>query len=293
MELEYKDNSRRARIIVVIGVVLALVAGGGAFFLINQAQQQAGQGELQRVPVVVAARAIPARKAIEAGDVAVRDVPIDPTNANGVVSDPTQVIGRIPAVTILEGQLVTTNLLASSNEGGQFSILEPGETVGPDSQPWRAVSITVSDDQAVGGMLQAGETVDVFVTATVNVPQDLIDQGKYYTDKSTKITYQDMLILARQGQFYIMKATLPTAEEIAHLQSSGTAQFSMALRPEADTRLLDVSSLGETTNRIITKYGLPIPETYPAGNGPVHTPPPLPSPTPFPSQLPLPSPTTP
>ena len=84
-----------------------------------------------------------------------------------------------------------------------------------------------------------------------------------------------------------------TAEEIAHLQSSGTAQFSMALRPEADTRLLDVSSLGETTNRIITKYGLPIPETYPAGNGPVHTPPPLPSPTPFPSQLPLPSPTTP
>lgn len=283
MELEYKDTGRRAKLVVVLGVVLAIVAGGAAYFLITQAQQQAGQGGLQKVSVVVATRAIPARKVIEAADVAVAQVPLDPTNANGVVSDPAKVVGRVPAVTILQGQPVTTNLLASSSEGGQFTILGPNETVGPDSPAWRAVSITVPDNQAVGGLLQSGETVDVFVTATVNVPEDLIKEGKYYTDKSTKITYQDMVILARAGQFYILKATLPVAEEIAHLQASGTAQFSMALRPDVDTRQVDATALGETTNRIITKYGLPIPETYPAGNGPVRTPPPLPSPTPFPS----------
>ena len=290
MELEYKDTGRRAKIVVVVGVILALVAGGAAYFLISQAQQQAGQAGLQKVSVVVAARAIPARKVIEAADVTVAEVPLDPTNANGTVSDPSKVIGRVPAVTILEGQPVTINLLASSSEGGQFSILGPDETVSPDSPPWRAVSITVPDNQAVGGMLQAGDTVDVFVTATVNVPEDLVKAGKYYTDKSTKVVYQDMLILAKSGQFYILKVTLPVAEEIAHLQASGTAQFSLALRPEADTRLVDATSLGETTNRIITKYGLPIPETYPAGNGPVVTPPPLPSPTPFPSPVVLPSP---
>ncbi len=290
MELEYKDNSRRGKFVVVLGVVLAIVAGGAAYYVINQAQQQAGQGGVEKIAVVVAARAIPARKVIEAGDVTVAQVPIDPTNANGIVSDPAKVVGRVPAVTILEGQPVTTNLRASSTEGGQFSILGPNETVGPSSPAWRAISITVPDNQAVGGMLQAGETVDVFVTATVNVPEDLIKAGKYYTDKSTKVTYQDMLILAKTGQFYILKATLPIAEEIAHLQASGTAQFSMALRPEIDTRLVDASALGETTNRIITKYGLPIPETYPAGNGPVVTPPPLPSPTPFPSPTLLPSP---
>jgi Flp pilus assembly protein CpaB len=290
VELEYKDTGRRAKIVVVVGIVLALVAGGAAYFLITQAQQQAGQAGLQKVSVVVAARAIPARKVIEAADVTVAQVPLDPTNANGIISDPSKVIGRVPAVTILEGQPVTTNLLASSTEGGQFSILGPNETVGPSSPPWRAISITVPDNQAVGGMLQAGETVDVFVTATVNVPEDLIKAGKYYTDKSTKVTYQDMLILAKSGQFYILKVTLPVAEEIAHLQASGTAQFSMALRPDADTRLVDASQLGETTNRIITKYGLPIPETYPAGNGPVVTPPPLPSATPFPSPSVLPSP---
>ncbi len=290
MELEYKDTGRRAKVVVVLGIILALVAGGAAYFLITQAQQQAGQAGLQKVAVVVAARTIPARKVIEAADVTVAQVPIDPTNANGVVSDPSKVIGRVPAVTILEGQPVTTNLLASSTEGGQFSILGPNETVAPNSPAWRAISITVPDNQAVGGMLQPSETVDVFVTATVNVPEDLIKAGKYYTDKSTKVVYQDMLILAKSGQFYILKATLPVAEEIAHLQASGTAQFSLALRPDVDTRLVDASGLGETTNRIITKYGLPIPETYPAGNGPVVTPPPLPSPTPFPSPTLLPSP---
>lgn len=291
MELEYKDNGRRGKIVIVLGVILALVAGGAAFYFVNQAQQQAGQGELQKVALVVATRAIPARKPIEAADVTVRDVPLDPTNATGIVTDPAQVVGRIPAVTILEGQLVTTNLLASTTQGGQFAILGPQETVGPDSAAWRAVSITVPDNQAVGGLLEAGNTVDVLVTATVNVPQNLLDAGKYYTDKATKVTYQDMLILARSGQLYIVKATLPVAEEIAHLQASGTASFSMVLRPDVDTRTVDVTALGETTNRIITKYGLPIPETYPAGKGPVLAGPlASPSPTPFPSPSEAPTP---
>ena len=83
--------------------------------------------------VVVALQTIPARKIIEATDVEVREVPLDPTNAQGIVSTPDKVIGRVPAVTILAGQMVTTNLLASSAEGGQFSVLGPDETVGPDS----------------------------------------------------------------------------------------------------------------------------------------------------------------
>jgi Flp pilus assembly protein CpaB len=289
VELEYKDDNRRGKIVIVLGVILALVAGGAAFYLVSQAQQQAGQAGLQRVGLVVATRAIPARKAIEADDVEVRQVPLDQTNAEGAVTDPTEVVGRIPAVTILAGQLVTTNLLASTSTGGQFAILGPEETVAPDSEAWRAVSITAPDTQAVGGLLEPGQTVDVIVTATVNVPQDLLDAGRYYTDKSSKITYQDMLILSKTGQTYILKATLPIAEEVAHLQASGTASFTLVLRPDVDTRYVDVSQLGETTNRIITKYGLPIPETYPAGNGPVRTPPPLASPTPFPSPTPVPA----
>jgi Flp pilus assembly protein CpaB len=284
MEMEYKDPSKRGRWIVLLGVVLAVVAGGAAFLLINNAQQQAGQSGLKFTEAVVAARAIPARKPIESDDLTLRtDLPIDGTNLEGVVTDPGQLLGRILAVDVKAGQLVTTNLLASTTAGGQFSILGPDETVAPDSEAWRAISLTVPDDRAVGGMLGPNMTVDVFLTASVLVPQNVLDKGVYYTDQSTKITYQDMIILARQGTTYIVKATLPVAEEIGHLVASGNVLFSFALRPDQDTRTLDVSALGATTNRIIQKYGLPIPETYPAGGGPLPTPLPIPAITPPPS----------
>jgi Flp pilus assembly protein CpaB len=295
MEMEYKDPSRRGRWIILLGVVLAVAAGGAAFFLVNNAQEQAGQSGLKTTSAVVATRDIPARKPIEADDVVLRtDIPIDGTNAEGLITDPAQIVGRVLAVEVKAGQLVTTNLMASTTAGGQFSILKPDETVAPDSEAWRAVSMTVTDDRAVGGMLGPGMTVDVFVTATVNVPQTVLDTGDYYTDRSTKITYQDVEILARQGTFYVVKATLPVAEEITHLQAAGNAQFSMVLRPDQDTRILDVSSLGTTTNRIIERYGLPIPETYPAGAGPLPSQPPIPQitppPSPEPSGSPAPSP---
>ena len=68
MELEFNDNSRRGKVIIALGVILALIAGGAAFYLVNQAQQQAGQAGLQRVSVVVARQPIAARKPIEANE---------------------------------------------------------------------------------------------------------------------------------------------------------------------------------------------------------------------------------
>ncbi|MEX2184564.1 MAG: SAF domain-containing protein [Chloroflexota bacterium] len=287
--MEYKDPSRRGRYITIVGVILAIVAGGAAFFLINQAQQQAGQGDLKKVAVVVALQTIPARKIIEPTDVIVREVPIDPTNAQGVVSTPDLVVGRVSSVTILEGQLVTTNLLASSAQGGQFSVLGPDETVAPDSPSWRAISMTVPDDRAVGGLLQPNQTVDVFVTATINVlttSETGVGEEGYYTDKSTKISYQNMVILAKAGNFYVLRAPMDVAEEISHLQASGTASFSLALRPDLDTRQVDATALGTTTNRVIIRYGLPIPVLFPPADGPVPTPAPTLEPTPTPEPAP-------
>ena len=286
MEMEYKDPSRRGRYIVIIGVILAVVAGAAAFYLISTAQQQAGQAGLQRVSVVVALQTIPARKLIEATDLEVREVPLDPTNALGIVSTPDKVIGRVPSVTILAGQMVTTNLLASSTEGGQFSVLGPDESISPDSPVWRAISVTVPDDRAVGGLLTANQTVDVFVTASVNVlttsDVGVGDEG-FYTDKSTKISYQNMLILAKTGTFYILKAPIDVAEEISHLQASGASSFSLALRPDVDTRQVDASVLGTTTNEVIIRYGLPVPVVYPPFEGPLPTPAPTPVATPGPT----------
>ena len=65
-----------------------------------------------------------------------------------------------------------------------------------------------------------------------------------------------------------------------------TATFSLALRPDEDVRIADASRLGATTNMLIRRYGLPIPEVFPPGNGPIPTAQPAARPTPVPSPAP-------
>jgi Flp pilus assembly protein CpaB len=268
MEMAYHGNENRGRILIAVGVILALVAGGTSFYILNSQQAAPGPTSVDRKPVVVAVRLIGARTAITPADVAVRQVAIEAANAAGTVDTTDKVVGRIPAVSILAGQPVTENMLASAvDSGGPFSILEPTETIGPDSEAWRAVSITVPANRAVGGFVQIGQTVDIFATAAIAVPPELLASGDYVAAQSTKIVFQNMLILARQGDEYVIRATLPVAEEINHLLASAGAIFSIALRPDIDVREADATVLGTTTNEVISKYGLPIPQVLPAPAG--------------------------
>ena len=112
------------------------------------------------------------------------------------------------------------------------------------------------------------------------------------SDKTTKIVYQDVEILAREQDYYIIRLPLAQAEEIAHLQATAAVTFTLALRPAEDTRVADASGLGETTNLIISRYGLPIPQPITVGRQTVaSTAPPAPSapPSAAPSPTPAPS----
>jgi len=309
MEMEYKDPSKRGRWIIVLGLILAVGAAAGAFYLINNAQQQAGHGEIKTTTGVVAAAAIPAKTTLTAEMLTVRtDIPLDSTtNIPGIIpTTKDALVGRITGVDVAQGQLMTVNMLASTSVGGQFPILRPGETVAPDSDAWRAVSITVSDDHAVGGMLVAGMTVDVLMTETVGAlppsiaptlapgatpaptPTPNPSAQVYQGGLSTKVTYQKMQILARQGTYYVLKATLPVAEEITQA-SLDSATFTLLLRPDQDTRIIDVSGLGATTSRILQRYGLLIPQVYPNPGG-FPSNPPIPAITPAPTDSPAPAP---
>jgi Flp pilus assembly protein CpaB len=286
MEMEYKDSNRRGKFVIVAGVVLALIAGGAAFFLINQAQQTAGQGEVEMVPVVVAAQIIPARTPIQPGAVVVREIALDAPTQVGVVTDPTLLVGKVLAIPVAIGQPIYSNMIASSSGASGFSILGPDETVAPESEAWRAISITIPDERAIAGLLTSGQTIDIFMTANMTVPVVTEPLGVYYSDMVTKITYQDMVILARAGSQYILKASLAVAEEINHMLATGTVQFSAALRPDQDVRFVDVRNLGATTNRILEKYGMPFPAFYPEPSATIPPQPPLATPTPPPTPAP-------
>ena len=209
-------------------------AGGAAFYLINQAQQQAGQAGLQRRPSSSPCRRSRPARSSRPTDVEVREIPLDDTNAEAIVLDGRQGHRAGAGGRSCRARWSRPTCSPRATRAGQFSILGPSRRSPRTPRPWRAISMTVPDDRAVGGMLDAEPDRRRLRDRERQRPHDSgrLDGRHYYTDKSTKITYQNMVILAKAGTFYVLKAPLDVAEEISHLQASGQrAAFSMALRP--------------------------------------------------------------
>lgn len=261
MELEYSDkNSKRSKLYIAVGLFIALVVGGMVFVAL-QASGLTGGEQAEMREVVVAVRDIPARKPIEEGDLAMRTVVADVTNDTAYTRID-EVLGRVSGVTILTGQLVTSNMIASSTEGQSYSILEPGQAFDPSGPDLRAVSISVPDDRAVAGTLLPGQLVDLIVTMAIN-PEvgQTADQAaettqQYLPGPSTKVTLQSLTILARNGGLYILRTDLVTAEKITELTAAG-GQFTFVLRPDVDDRT--ATTEGSTIDRLIDEYGFPVP----------------------------------
>jgi Flp pilus assembly protein CpaB len=292
MEMEFKDNSRRRTLVLVIGVLLALGAGAAAFMLSSQGQDEAATVFPTR-NVVVAADFIPARETIQFDMVTLREVPLDVSN-EGAFTDPAQVAGSVAGISIVGSQPITPYMLAQAQTAGSLSILEPDETIAPDSAVLRAVSLNVPNDRAVGGYITTNDRVDVIATfpMSVTLPTDpetgavnetdpeTGEPFSYVAGSSTKLMWLDVKVITRpeDSSTYIVRTDLQTAEEIAHAQNQG-AQFTLALRPETDIRDIDRSSYGETTDTLVTRYNFRIPETI---DGTVY-PQPIAFPSPFPA----------
>lgn len=270
MEMEFKDTGRRRRVLLIaVGLVLAIGAGWGAYTI---ATSNAGaSANIIKETVLVASRNIPARTPITLDDVTVRQVPIDELLSQAY-RESGQVIGRVTAVPIYADQQVTPNLFASSTADSEFSILGPDEVVNETSPFWRAVAVSVPAERAVGGEIQAGDHVDLFISVDIDVlaidPEgnyQLIEtatQDGLTSGKSTKITIQDLEVLKvdADSAMYILKVDLHQAEEIYHVVQVAPDSFSLALRPGEDTRIADSLEYGETTDRLVMTYLFPVPQ---------------------------------
>ncbi len=261
MEIEYSDkNSRRSKLYIGVGIIVALLVAGTVFVALQTTSQLMSR-DVELRSVVVASRDIPARKALEEGDLSVRSVPIDPTNEAAFASLE-EVLGRVTGSAVSSGQLITRNVLASTTEGQTFSILDPNEEFDPNGPDLRAVSLTVEAANAVAGTLVAGQLVDLIVTMAINPevglsPDEVTAQAdRYVPGPSTKVTLQSLTILARNGDLYIVRTDVATAEKIAELQAVGGI-FTMALRPEVDDRLADTD--GSTIDQLIEEFDFPVP----------------------------------
>ncbi len=104
MEMEFKDNSRRRTLVLVVGVLLALGAGAAAFMLSSQGTEEAAPTVPLR-DVVVAAGPIEARSTIQQDQVVVRQIPLDASNALAF-SQVADVAGKIAAIPIYQDQAI-------------------------------------------------------------------------------------------------------------------------------------------------------------------------------------------
>ena len=261
MELEYSDkNRRRSKLYIAVGVIAALLVAGMVYVAL-QASGLTQDATVEMRSVVVAMQDIPARKAIEEADVAVREVPADETNATAFAALD-DVLGRVVGIPVSAGQLMTPNVLASTTEGQTFSILDPGAEFDPNGPDWRAVSLSVEDGRAVGGTLVPGQRVDLIVTMPLNpevgqaAEEADAQEATLVPGPSTKVTLQSVTILARTGAVYIVRADLETAEKIAELTAVG-GTFTMALRPLEDERTADTE--GSTVDTLVEEFGFPVP----------------------------------
>lgn len=280
MELEYANkNSRRSKVYIAVGVIISLLVAA-TVYLALQASGITQDKAVEMRDVVVAAGDVAARTPLEEGDLAMRTVAVDPTNETALTRID-EALGRVSSVPITAGQLVTTNMLASTTTGQAFSIIEPGQEFDPEGEDLRAVSITVPDERAVAGTLQAGQRVDLVVTMAINpalgetgeqtssVPSEEESAAEeeeapaesaapgLIAGPTTKATLQNLTLLSRTGAIYILRANLATTEKIAELMAAG-GQFTLVLRPDEDDRTADTE--GSTIDRLLEEFGFPVPQ---------------------------------
>lgn len=257
-------SKRRARLVLMVGVLLAVLAGVGTFVYASGAGGPQTAPVIPTTPVLVAAREIPAKTTITQADLKVVEFNLDSKPASALAKQE-EAIGKVTTTPIATGEPV---LLSKLNDGKTSFVVMPLDRIGPDGAPkpdapfFRAFSITVPDADAVGGAVQAGDIVDLMAVMT-------FDPTKYYvraaqnqlSDTTTKIFLERVVILARTGAVYTIRGDTDTAERLAYLQGAG-ARLSMLLRAPKDERA--ANTRGQIGSAVVTDFKFRIPEKLPA-----------------------------
>jgi len=253
-------SKRRARLILILGILLATAAGVGTV-LAAQGSQTAAPPVIETTPVLVAAREIPAKTTLTAADVKVQAYNVDAKPPAALVK-PEDAIGKITLQAVGIGEPVTPTKFADPKNPA--FVVVPASFLGTDGAPksdspnFRAMSITVPDANAVGGAVQPGDIVDVLYALQFD-PAKFIKSPKpeNNADFSVRIILERVTILAKTNSVYTIRTDAATAERIAYLQASG-GQLSFLLRAPKDERA--AGTAGVTFGAVQKEFKLPIPE---------------------------------
>ena len=257
-----EDRSRRrARLVLIVGLLFAVGAGATTFFVAQTAKSEA-PAPIPTSSIVVAAREIPAKTQITAADLKLvkMNTEVVPPAA---ITTAEEAVGRITITAISVGEPILPTKLGSAN--GQIFTVFPAASLGTDGAPqvgspnYRAMSITVADAQAAGGSIQPGDLVDVLFTMQVS-PEKLFknpNTAVNSTDASARIVLERVPILMRTLSVYVIRTDAATAERIGYIQASG-GTMQLLLRAPKDDRA--TGTVGASFSNIQPDWKIYIPQ---------------------------------
>ena len=256
-------SKRRARLILISGIVLAIFAGAGTFFYASNAQTAVAP-VVSTTAVLVAAREVPAKTILTAADVKVVEYNVDAKPASALVR-PEDAVGKVTIIGMSPGEAVLPTKFSDPKNPVFVVIpataLAPDGSIKSDTPNFRAMSITVADANAVGGVLVPGDVVDLMFTLNFDPIKFFTNPKSVLTsDFSAKIILERVPILARLAATYTVRVDALTAERLAYIQASG-GQLSFLLRSPKDERA--AGTTGTAFGGVYNAFRLAIPERVP------------------------------
>ena len=256
-----EDRSRRrARLVLIVGLLFAVIAGMATFFYAQTSKSEA-PAPIPTTDVIVAARDIPQKSQLTRAD-------INLVKMNSEVVPPAayrrpeDVVGKVTLTPLSLGEPILPSKLSGPN-GTPFVVI-PAEQIGASGAPdpgtpqYRAMSITVADAQAAGGNVLAGDIVDILFTFNFDpVKYLLTPTPKQGPDISARIVLERVPILARTLSVYVIRTDAATAERIGYLTGSG-GTLQLLLRGPKDDRASGTA--GATFRTIYPEFRIQIPE---------------------------------
>jgi pilus assembly protein CpaB len=220
----------RALLFLFLSFGAAAVASVVIYLVIHGYQQdlQAAQAPDETTTVMVAARDMWQGITIEAGDLAMIELPPEYV-PESVLRQPEQAVGRVPRERILAQEFIREERLADPEAGIGLNAIIP--------RGMRAISINISDGSAVSGFLNPGNYVDVLVTI----------EGDEAREAETNTLLQAVTVLAvnnrlgnsssestgdRAKSSVTVAVTPDLAEKLTHAVAQGTV--TMTLRNDID-----------------------------------------------------------
>ncbi|MEZ4501441.1 MAG: Flp pilus assembly protein CpaB [Dehalococcoidia bacterium] len=207
----------------LIGAVLALLVGGAAYVYLSDAESTTSSA-VERTTVVVATRDVPVRDRIVAGDLELREVPVEAVHSLAV-RDVDAAMNMFALSTIRAGEQVLSVDLGTQPGGSALSKLLP--------EGMRALSIAVSDAVAAGGLVEPGDRVDLM---------GVFEESKAGADGSVQVA-ENLEVLAVSAALLGQDDSSSTDERRGS-PTSVSATVTLAMSPEVAQRVALADEFG-------------------------------------------------